>query len=91
MRKKGRTKKLSSTLRLPTSSSKEIFISDLRDNTKKVMRIIAGSEEPIEDKERLADFFLFMLNILDIENEKLSFESIRQRKPQRTRKTVSKK
>ena len=85
-----RKKKIPTTLRLPTTASKAEILSSMRQNSKDVMRMIAKSEEQPDIKERLADFFLFILNILDIENEKLSYEKIEQGRQGRCRRSVQK-
>jgi hypothetical protein len=83
-------KKLPVVTRLPTETYKRYLISRIDQMTKEFMRILSSSSAGSSTKEELADFFLFMLNITDIENEKLSYEKIKQEKPKRIRRVISK-
>lgn len=64
------------TQRLATDTDKQKLISSMEDITKHIMRIIAASDESVDTKESLADFMLFILNVLDIEKERIRFETV---------------
>lgn len=90
VKQKFRRKRIPSTQRLPTSAVKKQLIDEMGEMTRTFMRIVATSQEPVDKKEKLADFFLFVLNVLDIENEKLSYEKIECQKPKRNRRALPK-
>jgi len=90
VKQKFRRKRIPSTQRLPTSAIKKQLLAEMEEMTKTFMRVVAVSAEPVDRKEKLADYFLFVLNILDIENEKLSYEKINLQKSKRNRRAVPK-
>lgn len=64
------------TQRLATDTDKKHLLHSMEDITKQIIRVIAASEEPAEKKETLADFMLFILDVLDIEKERIRFETV---------------
>lgn len=76
--------------RLATPSAKKELLIAMKDNTISMMRVLAASKESTESKERLANMLLFILNILDIEGERIVFDAISTKKQPKSRR-VSKK
>ena len=68
------------TQKLTTDTDKQNLIKELETNTKLLTKLIASSAESVQTKEKLADFMSFILNVLDIEKERIRFESIRNNK-----------
>lgn len=76
--------------RLATPAAKKELLISMKDNTISMMRVLAASKESTESKERLANMLLFILNILDIEGERIVFDAISTKKQPKSRR-VSKK
>lgn len=72
-----KSKRKMGTTRLTSPSAKQDFLENGERLTKKLICVIADSDEDVESKEELADFLVFILGILDIENERLKFEKIK--------------
>ena len=67
-------RKLQNVLRFPTLSARKEFVDKTEETTKKIMRIVATCDLPTEEKEELVDFFLLLLNIVDLERARIDFE-----------------
>ena len=61
----------------PSNITRAEIIRTLGRDTRRVMNALAVSKIPVEEKEELANLFLFILNVLDIENAKIKYEKIR--------------
>ena len=68
------------TQKLTTDSDKQKLLGSMEEITKHIMRVIANSSETVEDKETLSDFMCFILDVLDIEKERIRFETISRNK-----------
>lgn len=71
------TKRKLGVTRLTSPTVKQGILDSSEKLSKKLICVIADSEEPVSIKEELADFIVFILGILDIENERLKFEKIK--------------
>ena len=83
-------KKITGSQRLATPAAKKELIKNVKENTTDMMRIIAGAKEPPEVKEKLANMFIFILNVVDIEGERLIFDEIRSKNPKRAGRVLQK-
>lgn len=70
-------KRLPTTLRLTSPAAKQEYVDRAKKNLKKILNTIGESSEELETKEELANFILFLLNVVDIENERLRFDKIK--------------
>lgn len=59
-------------------------------NIKEAINIISSSDIPQEKKESIVATLLFCLNMLDFENAKAEYASIKRQRKSGSRKTVSK-
>lgn len=66
--------KQDSPQRLSTNSDKRQLLAELDADVRKLSRIMARSDESKEVKEKLAKLLLFILNVIDIENERIKFD-----------------
>lgn len=66
--------------RLATDTDKKILLQELDESCRTLTRLVASSSESQETKSKLARLIVFMLNILDIETERLNFDAIRKTK-----------
>lgn len=73
------------TLRLPTDGLKKELLENWTDLCRRILRLIAISVGPIAEKEKLANFFLLIMNVIDIEHEKISYTEIRSKASTRGR------
>jgi hypothetical protein len=81
-------KRLPKTLRLASPTAKQVFLDTSEDSLKKIVNMIGASDESPEVKEELANFMVFLLNVLDIEHERLRFEQIKEEAPKRARRKL---
>jgi len=87
--KKVKTRKLSSVQRLTPPATKKEILKNSKSSVVAMMRILAASKEDTETKEKLANMLIFILNILDIEGEKLVFNELRTQKQKRAGRVLS--
>lgn len=87
---KAKARKIMGTQRLTPPAVKKELLSEMKDVTVCMMRVLAASKETTEVKEKVANMMVFILNILDIEGEKLVFDKIRAKKSTRTRRVPQK-
>lgn len=66
--------------RLATDTDKKNLLQELDSSCRTLTKLVAASSESPETKTKLARLLVFMLNILDIENERLNFDAIRKTK-----------
>lgn len=85
-----KSKKVMGVQRLATPGAKKELLSNMKNNTIKIMRLLAASKEDTESKEDLANMFLFILNIIDIEGERISFDAIKAKKQSKPRRMLKK-
>lgn len=83
--------KLPEVLGYPTVSVKIELLSNIDKISRRLISLIAASNIPVEEKELLANFFLFILNILDIENAKIKYEKIKPNSASGRGKAIQKK
>jgi hypothetical protein len=84
-------KKVPSVLGYPTDMMREDLLQHIGKMTRRIMNVVAVAKIPVEEKEELANLFLFILNVLDIENAKIDYEKIRPNTATGGPKTLHKK
>jgi hypothetical protein len=76
---------------LPGDATKKDLLETIDKTSRRIMNIIARSNISTEEKEDLANLFLFILNVLDIEHAKIEYEKVKPVQAARGPKTLSKK
>lgn len=66
--------------KLFNNPEKQILIEEFDSSIRTLTRLVSVSKESPEVKTKLARLLVFMLNVLDIENERLNFDAIRKAK-----------
>ena len=66
--------------KLFNNPEKQSLIEEFDSSVRTLTRLVSTSKETPETKTKLARLLVFMLNVLDIENERLNFDAIRKGK-----------
>jgi len=66
--------------KLFNNPEKQALIEEFDSSIRTLTRLVSVSKESPEVKTKLARLLVFMLNVLDIENERLNFDAIRKAK-----------
>ena len=66
--------------KLFNTPEKQALIEEFDSSIRTLTRLVSVSKESPEVKTKLARLLVFMLNVLDIENERLNFDAIRKGK-----------